>query len=342
MDSQKEITIYDIAQKLKLSASTVSRALKDHPAINKKTKKKIFDMAERMGYRSNLFARNLRQQKTMTIGVMVHELNSNFMTALLSGVEKVANEAGYGVIITDSAGSVEKEVINTRNLFERRVDGIITLLASGSQNLDHFNVFVEKAIPIVLIDSLEQNMGITSVIIDNRMCGYMATKHLIEQGCRRIAHITPSLKRPVHALRYKGYRDALAENKISFNERLVITASATEEEAIAAAGKIMQLKPLPDGIFINNDFVAAVCIRTFLENKIKIPQDIAVVGFNNDAIGTFIRPALTTINYPGREMGAAAARTLINHLNGVDNLEQTTTLTLRSELVIRQSSLKKR
>lgn len=342
MESQKEITIYDIAKKLKISASTVSRALKDHPAINKKTKKKIFDTAEQMGYRSNLFARNLRQQKTMTIGVMVHELNSGFMTALLSGIEKVANEAGYGVIITDSSGNVDKEVANARNLFDRRVDGLITLLSSGSKDLDHFNAFIEKSIPIVLIDSLEQHAGITSIVIDNRMCGYIAAKHLIEQGCRRIAHITSGVKRSVNALRYKGFRDALAEHKIAFNERMVVTAPVTEEDSIEAARKIMQMKPLPDGVFINNDFTAAVCIRTFLENKVKVPQDIAVVGFNNDAIGTFIRPSLTTINYPGKEMGAAAARTLINQLNGVGTIEQASNLTLRTELVVRQSSVKKR
>lgn len=342
MESQKEITIYDIAKKLKLSASTVSRALKDHPAINKRTKKKIYDMAEQMGYRSNLFARNLRQQKTMTIGVMVHELNSGFMTSLLSGIEKVANEGGYGVIITDSSDNVEKEIANTRNLFDRRVDGIISLLSSDSKNLDHFNAFVEKSIPVVLIDSMQQHTGVISIVIDNRLCGYMAASHLIEQGCRRIAHITSSLKRSVNALRYKGFRDALAESKIAFNERLVVVAPATEEDSIEAARKIMQMKPLPDGVFINNDFAAAVCIRTFLENKVKVPQDIAVVGFNNDAIGTFIRPALTTIDYPGKEMGAAAARTLINHLNGLGSIDQTSNVTLRSELVVRQSSLKKR
>jgi len=342
MESQKEITIYDIAKKVKLSASTVSRALQDHPAINKKTKKKIFDVAEQMGYRSNLFARNLRQQRTMTVGVMVHELNSSFMTSLLSGIEKVANEAGYAVVITDSSGDIEKEMTNARNLFNRRVDGVITWLSSNSKDLDHFTVFVDKSIPIVLIDSLQQHAGITSVVIDNRMCGYMAAKHLIEQGCRRLAHITSSLKTPVNALRYKGFRDALAEHKIASKERLVVVAPVTEEGSIEAAGKIMQMNPIPDGVFINNDFAAAVCIRTFLENKVKVPQDIAVVGFNNDAIGTFIRPTLTTINYPGKEMGAAAARTLINQLNGVGTIEQASNLTLRTELIVRQSSVKKR
>jgi LacI family transcriptional regulator len=342
MESQKEITIYDIANKLKLSASTVSRALKDHPAINKKTKKRIFDTAEKMGYRSNLFARNLRQQKTMTIGVMVQELNSNFMTSLLSGIENVANKAGYGVIITNSTDNTDREAANARNLFDRRVDGLIILPASGSNDLEHFNGFVEKGIPVVLIDSQHQKAGITAVVIDNKMCGYMATKHLIDQGCRRIAHITADVKKPINAQRYNGYRDALAEKKVPFNERLVINAAYTEEDSIEAAKKVMQLKPLPDGIFINNDFAAAVCIRTLQENKIKVPQDVAVVGFNNDAIATFIRPALTTVNYPGKDMGEAAARTLINHLNGTGNLEKTSTVTLRTELIVRQSSLKKR
>lgn len=342
MDNQKEVTIYDIAEKLKLSPSTISRALADHPAINKKTKKKIFDTAERMGYRSNLFARNLRQQKTMTIGIIVHELNSSFMTCLLSGIEKVINEAGYVAIITDSGDNVKKEAANARNLFERRVDGLITSFSGDSHKRDHFNSFVEKNIPVVLIDSLEQTMSGTSIIIDNRMCGYTATNHLIEHGCRRVAHITYSLKKNINALRYKGYRDALSENKISFNDNWLIVAESGEEACVEAAKKIMRLKPLPDGVFINDDFAAAVCMRTFIGHGFKVPGDIAVVGFNNDTIGTLIKPALTTIDYPARAIGEAAARVLIKHLLGIESIDKTSTITLRSELIVRQSSLKKK
>lgn len=341
MANEKEVTIYDIAKKLKISPATVSRGLHNNPAISKITKKKIFETAEEMGYRTNHFARNLRQQQTKTIGVIMHELNSSFMTSVLAGIEKITTEAGYDIIIAHSSESAKKEAANAKNLFHKRVDGLIASLAVDTADLDHYKSFINKGIPIVFFDRVEQNGNNTVVIIDNAKCGYIATKHLIEQGCKRIAHITSSLTRNVYSERYKGYQQALAENKIKIDESLLIISDLSEKAGIEAAAQILKMKPRPDGIFITNDFVAAVCIRTLKEAGIKIPEDIAIVGFNNDAIGKLIEPALTTINYPGNDMGEIAARNLINHLKGVSNLEQTNTIIVRSDLVIRKSSLKK-
>ncbi|MDB5207165.1 MAG: LacI family transcriptional regulator [Flavisolibacter sp.] len=341
MANEKEVTIYDIAKKLKISPATVSRGLHNNPAISKITKKKIFETAEEMGYRTNHFARNLRQQQTKTIGVIMHELNSSFMTSVLAGIEKITTEAGYDIIIAHSSESAKKEAANAKNLFHKRVDGLIASLAVDTADLDHYKSFINKGIPIVFFDRVEQNGNNTVVIIDNAKCGYIATKHLIDQGCKRIAHITSSLTRNVYSERYKGYQQALAENKIKIDESLLIISDLSEKAGIEAAAQILKMKPRPDGIFITNDFVAAVCIRTLKEAGIKIPEDIAIVGFNNDAIGKLIEPALTTINYPGNDMGEIAARNLINHLKGVSNLEQTNTIIVRSDLVIRKSSLKK-
>src|SRR4051794_9259670 len=146
MAKAKEATIYDIAQKLQISAATVSRGLQDHPAISKKTKKRILDMAEEIGYRTNHFARNLRQQKTKTIGVLVHELNSTFMTSVLAGIEKVTTDAGYDIIIAHSSESAAKEVANAKNLFHKRVDGLIASLAFDTKDLEHYRPFTEKGI----------------------------------------------------------------------------------------------------------------------------------------------------------------------------------------------------
>ena len=341
MANDKEVTIYDIAKKLKISPATVSRGLKDHPSISKKTKKKIFDMVDQMGYRTNHFARNLRQQATKTIGVIVHELNSNFITSVLAGIEKVTTEAGYDLIIAHSSESSKKEAANAKNLFHKRVDGLIASLSFDTTNLDHYKPFVDKGVPVLFFDRVEQDGNNTVVVIDNAKCGYLATSHLIEQGCRRIAHVTSSLKRNVYSLRFKGYQDALFDNKIPHEEKLLIVSDLSEKAGVEAAKHILKMKPLPDGIFITNDFVAAVCMRTLREHGIKIPQDIAVVGFNNDAIGKLIEPALTTINYPGIDMGEIAARNLINHLKGISNIHQTNTIIVRSELIVRDSSLKK-
>lgn len=341
MAENREVTIYDIAKKLSISPATVSRGLQDHPGISKKTKKKIFDTADELGYRTNHFARNLRQRQTRTIGVLVHELNSSFITAVLAGIEKVTTEAGYDLIITHSSESSKKEIANAKNLFDKRVDGLIASLASDTKHLDHYKPFVEKGVPILFFDRVEQDGNNTVVVIDNARCGYLATQHLIEQGCKRIAHVTSSLNRNVYSQRCKGYQDALFDNKIKYDEQLVIVGDLTEKSGIRAAEQILKMKPMPDGIFVTNDFVAAVCMRTLKEHGIKIPEDIAVVGFNNDAISNLIEPTLSTINYPGMDMGEIAARNLINHLKGVTKLQQTNTIIVRSELIVRKSSVRK-
>jgi len=338
---EKEVTIYDIAKKLNVSPATVSRGLQDHPAISKKTKKRIFDVADELGYRTNHFARNLRQKETKTIGVLVHELNSNFITSVLAGIEKVTTEAGYDIVITHSSESSKKEAANAKNLFHKRVDGLIASLSFETQDLEHFRPFFEKGVPVIFFDRVEQDGSNTVVIIDNSKCGYLATKHLIDQGCRRIAHVTSTLKRNVYSQRHKGYKDALYDNGIPFDESLVIVNDLSEQAGEDAAKKILKMKPRPDGIFITNDFVAAVCMRTLKEHGVRVPEDIAIVGFNNDAIGKLIEPALTTINYPGIDMGEIAARNLINHLKGISDIHQTNTVIVRSELIIRKSSLKK-
>lgn len=341
MRKAKEVTIYDIAKRLNVSPATVSRGLQDHPGISKKTKKKIFDVVNEMGYRTNHFARNLRQQQTKTIGVIVHELNSNFITSVLAGIEKVTAEEGYDIIIAHSSESSVKEAANAKNLFQKRVDGLIASLSFDTTDLEHFKPFIDKGVPVLFFDRVEQDGDNTVVVIDNAKCGYMATQHLIEQGCKRIVHVTSSLKRNVYSQRYKGYKDALFDHGIEFDESLLIVSDLSEKAGIEAATKMLKMKPLPDGAFITNDFVAAVCMRTLKERGVSIPADIAIVGFNNDAIGKLIEPALTTINYPGEDMGEIVARNLINHLKGVSNLRKTNTIIVRSDLIIRKSSLKK-
>ena len=337
----KEVTIYDLADKLNISIATVSRALKNDPVVSKKTKKKIVDLAEKLGYRSNHFASNLRKQKTNTIGVIVHELNSNFITSVLAGIEKITTEAGYDLIIAHSSESYIKEAANAKNLFHKRVDGLIASLSFDTKDLKHFRPFEEKGVPVIFFDRVEQASNHPVVIIDNYKCGYQATQHLVEQGCKKIAHVTSSLKRNVYSWRYKGYRDALFDNGIPFDESLLIISDLSEKAGIEAAGQILGMKPLPDGVFITNDFVAAVCMRTLKEHDVRVPGDIAIVGFNNDAIAKLIEPALTTINYPGRDMGEIVARNLISHLQGKSNINSINTVIVSSDLIIRKSSLKK-
>jgi LacI family transcriptional regulator len=218
---------------------------------------------------------------------------------------------------------------------------LIASLSFDTTDLKHFKPFIDKGVPVIFFDRVEQDNDNTVVIIDNYKCGYQATQHLIAQGCKKIAHVTASLKRNVYAQRYKGYRDALFDNGISFSENLLMVKDLTEKAGEEAAKQMLRMKPIPDGVFITNDFVAAVCMRTLKENGIAIPDDVAIVGFNNDAIGKLIEPALTTINYPGRDMGEIVARNLVLHLQGISKIQQTKTIIVNSGLIIRKSSLKK-
>jgi LacI family transcriptional regulator len=342
MQNDKEVTIYDIAKKLKISPATVSRGLQDHPAISKKTKKKIFELADKIGYRQNHFARNLRNQKTDTIGVIVPRLNSHFMSSVIAGIENIANKEGYNLIISQSSELTTKEAANAKTLFNNRVDGLLASLAYDTRELSHFDPFFKKNIPVIFFDRVMEHENCTNILIDNRKAAYEATKHLIEQGCKRIVHITAPPQQNVYIDRLQGYRQALADHKIKFKEEYLIIGNLSMEAGADAAEAILKMKTLPDGVFVANDNCAVGCMVTLKQKGIKIPADIAFVGFNNDPVSKVVEPNLSTINYSGNEVGEVAARHLINHLTGVSPIQNTDTIILRSELIVRASSLKKK
>jgi LacI family transcriptional regulator len=337
--SSKEITIYDIAEAINVSPSTVSRGLKNHPGIHKDTKKKIMETARKMGYQHNKFASNLRRKSTSTIGVIVPRLNSYFMSTVISGMEKVVNAHGYNLIISQSQESFKKEINSVSTMFNSRVDGLMTSLAYDTQDTDHFEALIKKQIPLIFFDRVIEHPLCTSIVIDNRKAGYEATKHLLDQGCRRIIHIDGNVNRNVYADRLEGYKDALRDSGIGFDPELVMSNSLSDQASTEAAQTILAMKKLPDGIFTANDTSGVAVIRELKRAGIKVPHQIAVVGFNNDPISTVIEPNLTTINYPGSEMGEIAATTLINKLNKSASGNMNT-IVLRHHLIVRESSLR--
>ena len=341
MNPEKDVTIYDIAKTLNISPATVSRGLKDHPGISKVTKKKIFDAAKDMGYRANSLASNLRKQRTNTIGVIVPRLNSSFMSDAIAGMEKVANEAGYNLIISQSLETVKKELENATTMFNNRVDGLLVSLAYDTKNINHFEQFINKGIPVIFFDRVFEHKKCPNIIIDNYKAGYEITSHLIEQGCRRIIHITGNQSRNVYADRCRGYKDALAENNIPFDEELILVNNLSTLEGTEAAVQILAMDQRPDGVFVSNDTCAVACMQELKRQGISIPQDIAFAGFNNDSISRVIEPNLTTISYHGEEMGEVSAKILIGHLTNNHDITHTHTLLLRHQLIIRQSSSKK-
>lgn len=337
---QKEVTIYDIAERLGVTASTVSRGLNNSPRVTKKTRDEIHKTATEMGYQHNTIASNLRKRQTKTIGVIVHRLDSYFITCVLTGIEKIINKAHYDILIMNSAESGVREVANAKSLLNKRVDGVIVSLALNTKNIDHFTPFLDRKIPVIFFDRVMPEVNCTKVIIDNFSSGYEATAHLIAGGRKRIAHITADLQRNVYKERFLGYKRALNDNGIIYKEKLVKICNAEKSEIVEAVEQLLKQKP--DAFFVMNDFSAAICIQVLHKKGFKVPEDIAVMGFNNDILGDLVVPKLSTLDYPGELMGEIAATELINQMSLKHNRENIVdkTIVIPSEIIIRESTLK--
>lgn len=260
------------------------------------------------------------------------------MADTIAGIEKVINDADFNLIISQSQEMVEKEIKNARTMFNNRVDGLLVSLAYDTENIEHFNQFLNKGIPIIFFDRVYDHPQCPTIVLDNYKAGYDATKHLIDQGCKRMMHITANLSKNVYSDRFRGFKDALQKYNLPYDENSILLNGLSQEDGIDAAKKILTLKNRPDGIFVANDNCAAACIHELKNNGVNIPVDIAFVGFNNDPVSRVVEPNLTTINYKGFEMGELAAKILIGYLQDDQDLAFTQTILLRHELIIRNSS----
>lgn len=337
----RDVTIYDIARALEISPATVSRGLKDHPGIHADTKKRIVEMARQMGYQHNTFARNLRLKRTNTLGVVIPRLNSYFMSTVIAGMEKVVTEKGYNLIINQSQESAKKEVDCVNTMYNSRVDGLLVSLAFETTDMDHFNGLLNKNVPVIFFDRVASHGKCFQVIIDNEKAGFDITRHLIDQGCQRIVHIGGNLRRNVYADRLAGYKKALQKAGIPVNPSSILINDLSEQAGIDAARQILKMVPLPDGIFAANDTSAVACISELKRKGIRVPDQIAVAGFNNDPISRVIEPNLTTIDYPGYAVGEKAAATLLDILAGDLSRQDNKTIILPHALIVRTSSLRK-
>ncbi len=342
MGENKDVTIYDIAEKLKLSTSTISRALKDHHSISKKTIEKVKKAAEEMGYRPNTLAASLRSNKTKTIGVLISRINRPFISSLISGIEATAQKSGYNVIIMQSHDSYDDEVNMAKALYSSRVSGVICSLAMETQDTTHFQQFINKNIPLVFVDRVPKDFNTYRVMIDNYSAGYKATKHLIDNGCKRIAHFAGSQFRNIYSERKRGYVDALKQHNLPIDEDLIIYFNTLSyEEGEKATSRLLDLKNPPDGIFSANDTAAISVIQTAKKRGLNIPNDISVIGFNDDPIASIIDPGLSSVTHPAVKMGITSAEKILSHLNPTNGDDITEITFLNTEVIVRGSSKKK-
>lgn len=342
MKKKKEVTIYDLAKQLNYSPSTISRALNNHKSIGKKTIKEIQMAASDMGYRPNSIAASLRSNKSKTIGIMVARIDSPFMSALISGVEDAAKKAGYNVIISQSNEKYENEVSNARAMYDSRIGGLIASLAMETRDTSHFQLFLDKNIPVVFVDRVPQDFNSYRVIIDNYAAGYRATRHLIEQGCKRIAHFAGSQHVNVYNMRKKGYQDALLENGLEVEEELIIQLDTMSlNEGKEAMSKLLAMDAPPDGLFSANDAAAVGAILEAKDLGVKIPQDLAIIGFNDDPVASIVEPSLSTVSHPARKMGELSTQRILEHSKNNLGSSVSEITMLDTEVIVRNSTLRK-
>lgn len=338
MAQKAETTIHDIAEKLNLSASTVSRALNDNPKISKATRKKIKEAAATMGYRPNVMAANFRTKRTNTIGVIVPLINRHFFSSVISGIEDIAYQQGFAVTISQSNDNFEKESKIAHTLFANRVDGLILSIGMQTKTTGHLRLFSDRNIPLVFFDRVVDNINAHKIIVDDFGGGYRATLHLIEQGKKNIAHIGGPLNLKIYQTRLKGYCKALQDAGLKVDKGLQVNNSLTREDGIKAVKKLMEETTKPDAIFCGNDTTALSAIIFLKEKGIKVPEDIAIVGFSNEPFSELVTPSISTIKQPGFEIGQKAAELIIKQINNKISETKFETITMPTELIIRNSS----
>ncbi len=336
-EKSKKTSIYDIAKALGISASTVSRALQNHTSISDSRKELIREKAKELNYRPNLVAVNLKTGKTRTIGVLVPNINRFFFSSVIEGVEDEAYRRNYDVLICQSKDNKDREEKILSNLSQGKVDGIIASVAYPDNNLSMYEELVDMEIPLVFFDRASVDaIQVGSVRVDDYKGGYSAVKHLLLQGNKKIFHFSGPLEVTVWRNRYRGWRDALEDEGIEIQDHWLQTESTDKESGRKMMRAILERGDLPDAIFCAGDYAALGVIQELRENGLRVPEDIAIVGFANEPIDEMVRPTISSICQSSFRMGSLAAKMLFDNL---ETKEAMVNITIAPELKVRESSL---
>lgn len=335
---KQKVTIHDIARALNTTASTVSRALQDHPRISKSMKEAVLELARKLNYQPNSIASSLRKGRGNTIGIIIPHINRYFFSSVIRGIEDVAYVSGYNVLICQSYDSYEREKAIVETLVNGKVDGLMVSLASGTQDLKHFQLVQSKGLPLIFFDRVPIHMDVNKVEIDDFAGAFKAVEHLISQGCRRIVHFSGPKHVSIYQNRFEGYKAALSKNNLPFDDALVFDGVITRDTGEKAAIEISKMKPLPDGIFSSGDYSGMGAVLKLKDLGIKIPKQIAVVGFANEPYGDMIEPGLSSVDQHSIEMGHSVAKLFLDEVADPQGNNIPKRIILNPELLIRASS----
>ncbi|MGV3765236.1 MAG: LacI family DNA-binding transcriptional regulator [Chitinophagaceae bacterium] len=335
------VTIKDIAKALGLSTSTVSRALRDSHEISAETKQLVLDCAEKLNYRPNPIALSLKEKRSRSIGVVVCEIANNFFSQIINGIESIAYDRGYNVIISQSHESYEREVMDLHYLSSRSVDGLLISVSTETNDTSHIRALHEKGLPIVLFDRIADEIKTHTVVSDNFQGAYDATEHLIKNGYRKIAALTNSEFLSITSERLAGYREALLAHDIKPINSWVkhcFYGGMIFSEIEEAVNNLLTQKNKPDAIFTTSDKLTTGCLKTLIRRGIRVPDEMAVIGFSNTDIPELLNPSLSVIRQPAYEMGKAATELLLQLIESKRPIKEFEKRVLTPEMQIRDSS----
>jgi LacI family transcriptional regulator len=333
-----QFTIKDLARELGVSPSTISRALSDHPDISPATKRRVAEAAEKHHYHPNQIAQSLQKKRSSTIGVIVPEIRHNFFSTVISGIEEVAYESGYTIMVCQSNETLAREVLNTQALVANRVAGLLIAISTETTSWAHLAGVMDRGVPLVQFDRVVEPLETSKVVIDDYRAAYEAVTHLIESGYRRIGHMAGQEGIALNRLRCQGYSDAMRDHGLELDPRFLVRGGYREEDGRVGAEYFLGLGDLPDAILAINDPVAVGAFARFKQAGVRIPDDVALVGFSDTPAAALIEPALTTVYQPAFEMGRTAAALLIEQFDPEGATVEPKTVTLATELRVRGSS----
>ena len=338
MKNQKHTSLKDIAQALGVSIPTVSRALKDSPEISRELCIKAKELAKEMNYRPNPFAVSLRKNAPRIIGVIVPDIVTHFFSSILNGIENMAVKNGYFVIITTSHESFENEKRNVENLVNMRVEGIIACLSQETTDYSHFLALKDINMPLILFDRVCLTDQFSSVVADGAHSAQIATQHLLDNGSKRVAFIGGANHLDIVKRRKHGYLEALRNNSIPVEKELVVCRKIDYEEGKIAAETLLSLSNPPDAILAMNDTLAFAAIEVIKKHGLRIPDDIAIMGYTDEQHANYIEPKLSAISHQTYKMGETACQLLVEQIKGNKTVRQ---IVVPTHLQVRESSIKK-
>lgn len=333
----RQTTIKDIAKKLNISVSTVSRALRGLPDVNDETRKSVEDLAKKLDYHPNAVATSLVKSKTYTVGVSIPNFVIHFYSSAIVGIQDVLFPAGYNIMVCQSNESYEHEVKNVQTLVNSRVDGLIVSQSLGTQDLRHFQSVVEKGIPLVSFNRTLDGLPASKVEVEDYQGAFQAVEYLIHTGCRRIAHIAGPQNLRISQSRLRGYQDAMAKHQLHIHEGYIVYGDFSIESGKACMSQLLELSPMPDAVFVVSDHPAFGVLSGLKERRINIPEEISVIGFTDEPFCSLIEPSLTTVAQPTYEVGRATAELFLKWIGDKDHFQPEMRV-LKTELKVRNST----